>query len=164
MMRRRTKERKHSSISLNLTPMIDMFTILVVFLLKNYSSTGYVGNVAQNLRLPTSTSQKQPQAVLTVAVTQKYMLVEGKEVEAVGPADMTSQNMLLTDLYASLKKEADKGLEIERLSKGANPFRGEMMIQADKSIPFRLLEKIMYTAGQAGYNTINLEVLQKTTS
>ncbi|MCL4557965.1 MAG: biopolymer transporter ExbD [Deltaproteobacteria bacterium] len=161
-MHKRTREKKHTAISLNLTPMIDMFTILVVFLLKSYSATGYVGNVAKNLRLPTSTSRLQPQAVLTVAVTTKYILVEGKEVEAINQSDMTSQNLMLTDLSASLKKEADKGLQIEKLSNGANPFKGEMMIQADRSIPFRLLEKIMYTAGQAGYNTINLEVLQKT--
>ena len=161
-MHKRTREKKHTTISLNLTPMIDMFTILVVFLLKSYSATGYVGNVAKNLRLPTSTSRLQPQAVLTVAVTMKYILVEGQEVEAINQSDMTSQNLMLADLSASLKKEADKGLQIEKLSNGSNPFKGEMMIQADKSIPFRLLEKIMYTAGQAGYNTINLEVLQKT--
>ncbi len=141
--------------------MIDMFIALIVFLLKIYSASGYVGNVAPNLTLPFSTSMLHPQAVVTVAVTEKQVYVEGKSVEMIKPSDLTSQKLLLPTLYASLKKEANKGLQIEKLSHGANPFKGKMMIQGDKAIPFRLLEKIMYTAGQAGYNTMNLEVLHK---
>ncbi|MCL4478311.1 MAG: biopolymer transporter ExbD [Deltaproteobacteria bacterium] len=155
------KRDRHVITNLNLTPMIDVFTVLVIFLLKNYSATGYVGATAKDLVLPASTSNKQPQAVLTVAVNESYILVEGKEVQTINQADISSQTLLFPQLYNALKKEAQKGLYLEKLSKGANPFKGEMMIQGDKNIPFQLLEKIMYTAGQAGYSTMSLEVMQK---
>lgn len=161
MFVRRRRKKGSKSFGLILTPMIDMFIALIVFLLKIYSASGYVGNVAPNLKLPFSTSMLHPQAVVTVAVTEKQVYVEGKSVEMIKPSDLTSQKLLLPTLYTSLKKEANKGLQIEKLSHGANPFKGKMMIQGDKAIPFRLLEKIMYTAGQAGYNTMNLEVLHK---
>jgi len=74
-VRRRRRKRSEGTVKLNITSMIDMFTLMVVFLLKNYSAQGQLVTPAQNLMLPTSTIEKSSKEALSVKVSKSDIMV-----------------------------------------------------------------------------------------
>jgi len=139
--------------------MIDMFTILLVFLLKNYTTENQVPMVANDLKLPSSTAQKAPEAASVVGLTQEWVLLDGKKMARVSDV-LKSDNLLIKNLFLELRA---KRLISERLASydSKMKFRGEVTIQGDKDLPFQLLKKVMYTCGQVGYNNMQLAVIKK---
>ncbi|MFZ3071823.1 MAG: biopolymer transporter ExbD, partial [Thermodesulfobacteriota bacterium] len=86
----------------------------------------------------------------------KDIVVEGERVA--GTDFEAGEELLIEPLYARLKKEAEKTLFIA----GVNPsleLSREVVILGDRRIPFNLLQKVMYTCGQVGYNNISLAVM-----
>ena len=153
------KRSQRGTFTLRLTSMIDMFTILLVFLLKSYSADGQIMTVAQDLRLPESTSQQQPAVMSVVAVTRDWILLDGRPV--VRREEALSQESLLISALE------DELLRLRAISEGignlANMqgFRGNIAIQGDREITFDLLKRIMLTCGQVGYNNMHLAVLER---
>ncbi len=153
--RRRTK--RGLVENLNLTSMMDMFTIILLFLLMSYSAEGEILTVAENLQLPQSISTKEPAGKLTIQVTSDEIIVEGVKLITVKEA-VEGKDMLIVPLVEALNKNTKKIAFIAQ-SNSSLKFSGEVLVQGDKSIPFLLLEKIMYSCGQAGYNNISLAVV-----
>ncbi len=153
------KRRKSGVFTLRLTSMIDMFTILIVFLLKNYSTENQLPIVANDLRLPSSTAQKAPKTASVVGLTPEWVLLDGKKMARVDDV-LKSNNLLIKNLFLELKA---KRLISERLASydSRMKFRGEITIQGDKDLPFQLLKKVMYTCGQVGYNNMQLAVIKE---
>ncbi len=136
--------------------MIDMFTILLVFLLKNFSAESQMPIMTKDLRLPTSTAQKTPETASVIGLTREWVLLDGKKMARVQDV-LNSKTLLIKNLYMELKA---KRLIAERLSTldEKMKFKGEITIQGDKELPFQLLKKVMYTCGQVGYNDMQLAV------
>lgn len=151
---------RRGTVSLRLTSMIDMFTILLVFLLKSYSAEGDIMTMAKDLRLPESTSQKSPAVMSVVAVTRDWVLVDGRPIERIETI-LQSDKMLIMPLHAELLRLRTLSEGIGQLSTQMAGFRGNIAIQGDKDITFDLLKRIMLTCGQVGYNNMNLAVLEK---
>lgn len=150
-----------SVVRLNITSMIDMFTLMVVFLLKNYSAQGQLVTPAQDLRLPVSTVEKTAGEALTVKVSQNNIMVENTiVVEGKAFLELTKQkDFKIGPLYEVLvqnAKGAQKSAEMFRTE-----FSGRISIQGDVEIPYAILTKIMYTCGQAGYPIMNLVVYRR---
>ncbi|MBI5599351.1 MAG: biopolymer transporter ExbD [Deltaproteobacteria bacterium] len=148
---------KFGEATLTLTSMMDMFTIILVFLLMNYSTQGDILVSDPRLKLPVSTSDKPPRMRLIVQATYDDIIVDGVRVAGVKEA-LAGVGFLIKPLYGELNEHARKTEFIARKN-AAVKFTGEVIIQGDKRIPFVLLEKIMFTCGQAGYNTISLAVM-----
>ena len=72
--------KKKATFSLKLTSLIDMMTILLVFLLKSYSAEGQIMNVSRDLRLPESTAEKIPKVASVVALTRDWVMLDGKPI------------------------------------------------------------------------------------
>lgn len=151
---------KRGTFSLKLTSMIDMFTILLVFLLKSYSADGQIMTVAQDLRLPESTSQKQPAVMSVIALTTEWLLVDGRPIERLDTI-MSSDKMLIAPLEAELQRLRRLSEGMGEMSTQMQGFQGNIAIQGDKDITFDLLKRIMLTCGRVGYNNMNLAVLEK---
>lgn len=153
------RRRKSGVFTLRLTSMIDMFTILLVFLLKNYTTENQVPIVTNDLRLPSSTAQKAPETASVVGLTRTWVLLDGKKMARVDDV-LKSNDLLIKNLFLELKA---KRLIAERLASydSRMKFRGEITIQGDKELPFELLKKVMYTCGQVGYNNMQLAVIKK---
>jgi biopolymer transport protein ExbD len=139
--------------------MVDVFTVLLVFLLKSYSAEGTLTAAAQNLELPTSTSSIAPQPTITITISEDTLFVED---EAVGSlAELTSEpGPFITPLGTALAARVDKA----RLIAGSNPsvaFHGRVTIMGDKDTPFATLERVMYTAARSEFGDIALAVFQK---
>lgn len=146
-------------LHLNLTPMVDTFTLILVFLIKSYSSAGDLMSVGKNIVLPSSSSRAVPEPSLQVSITSEAIGVEGKLV-ADSRAALQGNDMLIPGLLGALQKQVEKSRFISRYNKNVK-FEGKAVIQGDKKIPFRLLEKVMYTCGQVGYTSLALAVNQK---
>jgi biopolymer transport protein ExbD len=136
-----------------------MFTILVVFLLKSFSTEGEIMTISPDLVLPESIQTKKPERSLILAVNNEVITVEGKKVISVEEV-LEMEDILIRPLQRELTKRA----ELTKAIAAKNPavqFTGDIIIQGDKKIPFKLLEKVMYTCGQSEYTNMNLAVYTK---
>ncbi len=152
----RTRRKKHVEVTLKLTSMIDMFTILIVFLLKSFSAEGQIVTLTKDLRLPESTAQKAPQPASTVSITDEWILLDDEKVVAVTEV-MSANSLIIPGLANGLKNLKTVSETIGQMSKDMG-FTGKIAIQGDKEIPYELLKKVMFTCGQIGYNDILLTV------
>jgi biopolymer transport protein ExbD len=144
---------------LNLTAMVDVFTVLLVFLLKSYAAEGTLTAAAQNLELPTSTSSTAPQPTITITISEDTLFVDDERVGTL--AELTGDpGPYIPLLGTALAARVDKA----RLIAGSNPsvtFHGRVTIMGDKDTPFATLERVMYTAARSEFGDIALAVYQK---
>ena len=154
-----TKRTMRGTVSLKLTSMIDMFTILLVFLLKSYSAEGQIMSVTKDLKLPESTSEKQPKVTSIIAITHEWILVDGRPIERLENV-MQQENLIIDPLREELSKLRSISEGISSISDQNLGFTGNITIQGDKNITFDLLKRIMLTCGSVGYNDMLLAVNQ----
>jgi len=152
----RKPRRREPTFTLRLTSMIDVFTILLVFLLKSYSADGQIMTVSKELSLPISTSIKSPETSSIIMITEKMILVDGRPLMSVKDA-IESKNLRLENLYKDLRAKRLMAESVSQLDEKM-AFRGDITIQGDSKIPFEVLKRVMYTCGQVGYNNMLLAV------
>lgn len=165
-MARYMDKRVASTFKIQITSMVDMFVILLVFLLKSYSTSPVNINPSDQLTLPASTSTKDPSDVLKLVVSKAGIFVDEKKVvemkdgvidaKDVDPNDTQFIRALYTELDEQAKKTrtiASKNTELE--------FDGKVVMQAERSLPYDLLKKIMYTSMMAGYSDVKIAVMLK---
>ena len=154
---------------LNITSMMDMMTIILVFLLKSYSTSDISVKPDENLKLPVSTSQKAPELAVNLVVSQRNLVVDGVHVlnlerkaegdgSVVVPEDEL-KGQLISSLHDRLleKAEAAKSLG-EQTGKDDFEFKGEILMQIHKDMPFSVVRQVMYTAGQAQFGKFRFVV------
>lgn len=143
---------------LQLTSMMDMFTIILVFLLKTYSAEGNLLHPSEYLTLPTSNIEVPVEVALDVAVSKEWVMVNEKAVIKV--AEMMKSNRLLVDpLQSVLKTFSTEAKKMEELY-GA-PFSGKVTIQGDKDLPYSVLMKVMATCASSDYPNMRLVVYRQ---
>jgi len=135
---------------LNMVSLMDIFTILVFFLLVNATSAEILPS-QKDIVLPDSTSEKMPLQNLVIAVDKNYIRLQGKPIISVKEALRTSQT--IKPLFAALRASKGKTKNIVD-EKGVT-------IMGHKQIPYQLLKKIMLTCAGAEYNNISFAVNQK---
>lgn len=157
--RARRMERNHKrhkgTPSFNLVSLMDIFTILVFFLLVN-SSDGEVLPSTRNVELPESISEARPRHNLVVMVTGQDILVQGKRVASV--TELDASDGTIDALQAALQAQHQPS---DQLTPQDRVAAEEVTIMGTKQIPYRLLKKVMASCTEAGYSRISLAVLQK---
>ena len=167
----RTAKRKHRNrdpeiSELNLTAMMDMMTILLVYLLKSYN-TNPVANLSPNLQPPTSTSKIEMKESTAIAISADGISVDDKPIlkliNGEIPEEETSGAGAATEIVALRSVLDAEVLKMNTLSKqGMGPeFEGKALIIGDKQIPYRLLTSVLYTAGKAEYSQFQFVVLKQ---
>jgi biopolymer transport protein ExbD len=165
MARKKRKEREAAGEikELNITAMMDMMTILLVFLLKSFASSSAAVTASEDVRPPVSTTRATPKDTVAVTITPKNILVGDKEVMRLQngqiPADKL-QGRLVLPLDAQLKKEVEKLKYIAERNPGA-PFSRELSVIADRKVPYDMLLTVLYTAGQNELENYRFVVLKK---
>ena len=141
---------------LNLTPLMDVFTILVFFLLF-HSSGSDVLDAPRHIKLPDSVVEAKPRETVVIMVSPQVVLVQGEAV--IGTPE------LLEDRVETVAEITERLEQLERNIIGVSTKTvaesKEVTILADKTIPFRVLKKIMSTCTGSGYGRISLAVIQK---
>lgn len=148
---------------LNITAMMDMMTIILVFLIKSYTASSITVTASEDVRPPLSTTRTTPKDTIAITVTPRSILVgDKKKVELVNMAvqkgDLDGKRILPLD--AALQKEVEKLKYIAERNPNA-PFDHEVAIIGDKRIPYELLSSVLYTAGQNELENFRFVVLQK---
>ena len=169
--RRKVREEAGEIKELNITAMMDMMTIILVFLLKSYSASAINVNMGANLTIPSSSTQLNPQENITVTVASDEVSVNDRVVIHKGemrggiiPAAFKeggkADAFYIGAVYDGLKKEVDKQKYIAQYNRNA-PFTGRVNVVVDKSVPYRTLMEILYTAGQAELGEYKFMVLKR---
>jgi biopolymer transport protein TolR len=158
-MARHHKRREDRNASLNMVSLMDIFTILVFFLLVSAANTEVLPT-PKHIKLPESSAQKSPKENVIVMVNNQRILVQGRPVVDVKSV-MRTQKGIIQPLFNELKRQAaSDSVSRRRL---ADPKRG-VTIMGDQEIPYRLLKKIMLTCASADYSNISLAVVRKATA
>jgi len=149
----RSKDKK---VTLSLTSMIDMFTILLVFLLKSYSADGQLVTVSDQLVLPKARAETRVELKLEIQVNNSVIVVDGDPLITVTP-DLLNSGNSIPALVTRLRDH----LEYSRLSRGTlTEDDMKINIQGDVGMPAILLQRVMASCSEAGYVGQNLAVIK----
>jgi biopolymer transport protein ExbD len=165
MARKKRKEREAAGEikDLNITAMMDMMTIILVFLLKSYSASSVSMTSSEDLRPPISTTRATPKDTVAVTITPKNVMVGDKKVVDLVNGQVPAnalQGRLVVPLDQALKKEVDK-LKFIADRNPAAPFTHELSVLGDRKVPYDLLLTVLYTAGQNELENYRFVVIQK---
>lgn len=147
---------------LNITSMMDIFIIILVFLLKVFSTQGQLVTPAAGLTLPTSTIESPARESLSVKILADKILVEDEVVLNSVDYEKTVKDEskgLIKSLYNTLVLHAKEAKAVSE--KVESSFSGEITIHGDKGIPYNLLTRVMYTCTKAGYPVMKLLVYRE---
>jgi biopolymer transport protein ExbD len=142
--RNHRRERNKSPLDLNLVSLIDVFTILIFFLLSNSTEVETLPST-KAVQLPESSAEKSPRETLVVVVSGEEILVQGRKVASV-PEVLAATG----DLIESLKAEGKE-----------DPLSKAVTIMGDKDIPYRLLRRVMITCARANFTDVAFAVRPK---
>ena len=169
------KRRFGGDDELNITSMMDMMTIILVFLLKSVGSSEVEVRTSDNLKLPYSTNKAPPILTVSVVVQKDAILVDGKEVA--GASSETNPNipnvrsyfvdgsektgLSINKLFDELNDKKEVSKILENKTKGQIKFDGKMVLQFDQNIPYSLIREVMFTAGKAEFFDFQFVLIQK---
>jgi biopolymer transport protein ExbD len=155
---------------LNITAMLDMMTIILVFLLKTMSATSASLPQSADLTIPKSVlTTEATQEGVSVLVSKSQIIVDDNTVCPV-PADAThgvegkykrsgSTDLYIVPLANSLQSWRERDRQV-RLATGKDPSASEAIVIADAGTPYRLLTEVLFTLGQSEFARFQLMVLQ----
>jgi len=149
-------KRNKGAGALNLVSLMDIFTILVFFLLVNSSDVQTLPN-AKELQLPESIAEEKAKETVVIMIGETDLIVQGTPVAKVADIMATKGNDI-PELREALLSQNDRVLRREAQEDIAGR---EVTIMGDKDIPYRLLKKVMATCTESDYGRISLAVLQK---
>ena len=151
-MERNHRRNKHAS-KLNLTSLMDIFTILVFFLMIN-SGDVEVLQSDKNIKLPDSVAEQNPDLTLLVKISDSDIIVQGRSVIAVSEV-LASDD----DAIAALDKELRYLAARKPLLSNSEKEKGRAVtIMGGQQMPYKLLKRVMTTCALADYRDISLAV------
>ena len=129
-----------------ITSLIDVMTILLVFLMKSFSVEGNLITPSSDLTLPFSTAGETPEPVTSLEITTDALIAQGERI---------------TSLAAGTENDS---LELPPLSEWLARRKGgsrEIMLQADRRIPFSVIKRVLFTCSKSGFDDFTILVQQK---
>ena len=161
-------------VTLSLTAMVDMFTVLVIFLLQNYNTTGEVLFLPKEVQLPKAEKVKELKPAVVVTISNQMIFVDKNEVVAyeqvkANPDWMIPALKAEVERYILMNKEkAESKLnaKIQKVIQTEGQEKVEwnkVTVQADQGIEFQTIKKILYTVTEAGAGEINFAVMKEKT-
>ena len=154
------------SLTLNLTPMLDIFRILVCFLLMSYSTDPVNHDVDTNLELPESATLVNLDEIPAIVVNRKEILVNNKKITSIVNGDVVESDRAqgaIMPLFKELEKLAEMNKKA-RIKAGVEVKEklGTLAMEMDKEHRFKLMKRVMLSAQQAEF--INFKLLVEKTS
>jgi biopolymer transport protein ExbD len=158
---------------LTITSLMDAMTIILCFLLKSYEATDVTVAASDDLQIPASSALQEIKTSVQLVISRRGILVDGDPVVEVQEvlddagqptyqiADSEKKGQLITELYDKLLDKAEEQKEIA-LNTGLEEaqFKGQILLQCDRKLPFNLIREVMYTAGQAQFGEFKFVVIK----
>lgn len=151
----RRNQKGRGRVALNLVSLMDIFTILVFFLLVNSSDVQVLPN-AKDIQLPESVAEEKARENVVVLVTGDQILVQGQPVASV--AEALAGGIVIEPLAAALRSQNDRVL---LRANNDDVAAREVTIMGDRELPYSLLKRVMATCTSADYGRISLAVMQR---
>ena len=155
-MKRMSRNHKRKIPAMNLTSLMDVFTILVFFLLVN-SSNSELLQAPKKITRPDSVVETKPAETAVIMVSSDSVVVQGEAIIAIG--DVVASKLEYIPQVSDKLKEIKKnviGVSTKTVAES-----DKVTILSHKTVPFKVLQKVMASCTAAGYGTINLAVIQK---
>lgn len=155
-LKRMARAKRNRMGALNLTSLMDVFTILVLYLLVNQSAVEVV-EPPKDIKLPDSVAESKPKQTVVMMVSEEQILIQGEPIASYDDV-LNSKTGVVEPVRATLQrlKENVIGLNTEAVAKS-----NEVTIMAHRTVPFKVLKTLMSSCTSAGYTTISLAVNQK---
>lgn len=144
---------RHKMVAtLNLTSLMDIFTILLIFLLVNNNNAAKLPD-DQDIQLPESTAQELPNDVLIIQVSPSSVVIDGRKI-ADTQAVRAQEERTVEALVEELKFRASRALALD------SEEEREVMIQADRDVPYAVIKKLMRSCMETPYTKVAFAVLK----
>lgn len=151
------KNLREEKDDLNMNSMMDMMTIILLFLLKSFSTEGALITASEELKLPESLMGEKPQKEVQVSIAKDIILVNNNMLMKI--SDVEEGNVLIQPLYNALAGIASEQKQLE-VDLGTE-FTHTVIIQGDKEVPFSMLYKVMYTCSKSEFYKMRLLTIKK---
>jgi len=148
--------RKAVDHQIPLIPFIDFLIVLVIFLLMSFSASGELVAQQPTITMPTAKNTEQIEVSPIVAVDERVITLDGTRVADTQTQGQSAQVDRIEPLIQGLEAEKQKWQTIH----ASEPFAGQVIVQADRNIDFRVVKKVMFSAAAAGYGNVSFAVNQ----
>lgn len=155
-MARMARAQKRRVPGLNLVSLMDVFTILVFFLLVNSSNSEELEQ-PEFIELPESVAEQRPDETIVIVVSNESITLKGETI-ALMENVLAQQGNIIPEVQAALQDQLKRIIDTEA---AAEELGRKITIMGDRTIPFKILKKVMTSSTAAGYYNISLAVMQK---
>jgi biopolymer transport protein ExbD len=149
--------RKEVDHQIPLIPFIDFLIVLVIFLLMSFSASGELIAQQPTITMPDAKNTEQIEISPIVAVDERVITLDGTRVADTQTQGQSAQVDRIEPLIQGLEAEKRKWETIHP----SEPFAGQVIVQADRNIDFRVVKKVMFSAAAAGYGNVSFAVNQR---
>ncbi len=150
--------RKEVFADLNVTPLVDMFVILVLFLIANFSATGEILQMSKDIKLPEASNTEELQMAPVVTISKELVMLSGNAIGRVD--DLTREDYLnIPSLEEKLRDQKKSDENLHNAAGDSGAFKGDVNIQADVSVEFRIVKRVMFSCAAAGYGNISFATM-----
>jgi biopolymer transport protein ExbD len=153
---------KNIHSELNLTPMIDMLSMLVVFLLQTFSSSGEILFMREDIRLPEAENWTDLTRAPVVGISQSIITIDGRKVADTAELTLMAANptpgvnpYLVNNIASALEVQKENFIAVN----GREKFKGDIIIQSHKGVDFPVVWMVLYSAANVGYDNVSFAVL-----
>ena len=151
------------ALSLNLMPMLDIFSILITFLLMSYSTDPVSYDISSGVELPESLTLSALDELPSIKVTRSEIIINDKKVATIVQGDVAEKDRsqgAVFPVFEELKRlaEANQRLLRGRISEADKAKMSTLTMEMDQSHRFKLMKRIMLAAQQAEFITFKLMV------
>jgi biopolymer transport protein ExbD len=146
------------TFSLNLYPMLDVFSILIIFLVMNFSTSGESVETKLNMELPRSAVKLSLDSAANVSVTKSEIVIQGGMSIPIGPDGDVPESFrdqgAIRVAYEEFKKVRAQNETLRNRNKALNLSEADinsLVLESDKDVQFRVLKRVMLSAQQADF-------------
>ena len=161
-IRNRGIRRKKEVMDIDITSLLDILVILLVFLLRSYDSTGIILNIPKDIKLPESASKSINKQGVVVQVSPKNIWVDDREIldtDSHKGRIFSRGGRMILPLYNELVSKKNEIQRIAKTTPNAEKFSGVVNLVIDKTMKYSYVKKLMYTCAEAGYIKYKFVVL-----
>jgi biopolymer transport protein ExbD len=162
--KRKKRHIEDKKVDVSINSLLDVLSVILVFLMKSYSTSAVQIKPADDLRVPFTVSAEQVEESTAITITAKDILVDDTSAVVltkgkVADSDRSEAGFLIDPLFAKLKDEVAHLKKIEQRNPSSK-FKGICTIIADRYVPFPVLAQVMYTAGQAEFGNFKFALIK----
>jgi biopolymer transport protein ExbD len=163
-IRFRTRRGKNADTDIDITSLLDIITILVVFLLVNFNSSGVVIDIRGDIKIPDSQSTALNNPGVIIQLSKKQLWVEDQELinfETSSPEVKLYDDggRRIVPLFNKLSEIKDQVDVVNKHAGNDKPFSGVANLVVDKSITYDMIRKVLYTCAEAGFQKYKFVVM-----